>query len=273
MLPYDVTPTTDDRPFYFHTARLRDQPFIAFMRSRFGGQPAQSSQAAQAWALRGPGALITLLGIALALVALFVVGPLAMTARAALTPGWLRSLACFGCFGVAFMLIEVALLQRFVLLLGHPVYSLTTTLFSLLIGTGLGSAMSRRIADERVQRAAAMACLAVALVAVAWATVLPAAIDLAMRWPLPARLAVAIAAMLTAGILMGVPLPASIRMLRASNDALVPWAWSINGALSVVGATLAVFIAMYWGFSITLVTGALCYGAAAWLIGRSPVPA
>ena len=56
-----------------------------------------------------------------------------------------RPLAYFACLGAGFMLIEVALLQRFVLLLGHPVYSLTVTLFSLLLGTGIGSLLSRHV--------------------------------------------------------------------------------------------------------------------------------
>ena len=57
------------------------------------------------------------------------------------------------------MLIEVALLQRFVLLLGHPVYSLTVTLFSLLLGTGLGAAWSRRFDRRRLRRDAAAIAL------------------------------------------------------------------------------------------------------------------
>ena len=81
--------------------------------------------------------------------------------------------------------------------------------------------------------------------------------------------------MLPTGIVMGIPLPTSIRLLRLANEALVPWAWSINGALSVVGATLAVFIAMYWGFSTTLLSGGICYIVAASLIalqGGAPHP-
>ena len=56
---------------------------------------------------------------------------------------------------------------------------------------------------------------------------------------------------------MGIPLPAGVRLLSARQPSLVPWAWGMNGALSVMGATLAVFIAMNWGFSVTLATGAL----------------
>ena len=106
-----------------------------------------------AWATGGLTALLVLLAISSLLIVLFILAPLAVTSRGALGPGWLRALAFFACLGGAFMLIEVALLQRFVLLLGHPVYSLTVTLFSLLLGTGLGSVLSRRITDaERAAR-------------------------------------------------------------------------------------------------------------------------
>ena len=76
---------------------------------------------------------------------LFVIGPLIFAGRGQARPrGWLAWLVYFGALGAGFMLIEVSVLQNFVLLLGHPVYSLTVTLFSLLLGTGLGAAWSRR---------------------------------------------------------------------------------------------------------------------------------
>jgi hypothetical protein len=58
-------------------------------------------------------------------------------------------------------------------------------------------------------------------------------------------------------------LPGGMRVLAAARQDIVAWGWGINGAFSVAGATLAVFIAMNWGFSVTLLTGALVYGAAA----------
>ena len=127
----DVRPTTDDRPFFFHTTKLADQFQVAFGRSMLFGN--------------GLSALLTLMGIAGALVVLFVVVPLAL-AGGRRPPSWLAFLVYFGALGAGFMLIEVAVLQRFVLLLGHPVYSLTVTLFSLLLGTGIGAAWSRRLA-------------------------------------------------------------------------------------------------------------------------------
>ena len=166
------------------------------------------------------------------------------------------------------MLIEVALLQRFVLLLGHPVYSLTVTLFSLLVGTGLGSMISRGASDEGLRRTAVLACLAVAAIALVWGNALPFIVRAAVGWPLGLRIALAAGLMVPAGLVMGIPLPTGVRIVAAGQPQLVPWAWGMNGALSVLGATLAVFVAMNWGFSVTLLCGAITYACAAALISR-----
>jgi hypothetical protein len=84
-----------------------------------------------------------------------------------------------------------------------------------------------------------------------------------------ARIALTVLLIAPAGVLMGMPLPAGIRLMTVSDSTLVPWAWGMNGALSVIGATLAVFIAMNWGFSVTLLTGAAIYLGAAVLLHTS----
>jgi predicted membrane-bound spermidine synthase len=168
---------------------------------------------------------------------------------------------------MGFMLLEVALLQRFVLLLGHPVYSLTVTLFSLLLGTGLGSLISRRVEADRVKTMTLRALVGVLGAAALSPALLPVFIDFAIVWPLPARVAVAVAILVPLGVLLGMPLPGGMRLLAARRADLIPWGWGMNGAFSVVGATLAVFIAMNWGFSATLLIGALVYGGAAATLG------
>lgn len=269
--PLDVTPTTDDRPFFFNTTKLGNHAFVAPF-ARILGLRTERAVNPGAWATGGLTALLVLLGISTLLIGLFVLGPLTITSRAALGRRWLASLSYFGCLGGGFMLIEVALLQRFVLLLGHPVYSLTVTLFALLIGTGLGSMLSRRVPDVRVRDAAIAACLAVAVIAVLWATILPVLVRAAIASPLGARIGIAVALMLPAGMVMGMPLPAGVRLLSERQPDLIPWAWGINGALSVLGATLAVFVAMNWGFSVTLLCGAALYAAAAFNASLSPKP-
>jgi hypothetical protein len=243
--PQDVRPTTDDRPFFFHTTRLEDQLQVAFGRSMLFGN--------------GLSALLTLIGISGALVALFIVGPLALTGHRALGPGWPLWLAYFGALGAGFMLVEVALLQQFVLLLGHPVYSLTVTLFSLLLGTGIGSFLSRTIDAADVHRRLREALLGIVVIAIVAVWVLPPLIAIAIQAPRWLRIITAAAVLVPAGALMGVALPAGLRLLHARQPLLVPWAWGMNGGLSVMGATLAIFIAMNWGFSVTLLAGAGTY--------------
>jgi hypothetical protein len=246
--PLDVSATTDDRPFFFHTTRLANQFDVAFGRSMLFGN--------------GLSALLTLMGISAVLVLLFIVGPLLASGERP-APGWEGWLTYFAALGAGFMLLEVALLQRFVLLLGHPVYSLTVTLFSLLLGTGLGSLISRRIEPGRVKAVTGRALLAVLAIAAVSPFVLSPIIDAAIPWPLSVRIALATATLIPLGLLLGMPLPGGMRLLAAGRADLVPWGWGINGAFSVVGATLAVFIAMNWGFSATLLIGALIYAGAA----------
>ena len=179
-------------------------------------------------------------------------------------------LGYFGALGAGFMLIEVALLQQFVLLLGHPVYSLTVTLFSLLLGTGLGSLISRRVQLERVgplhaRRASAQwRCSP-------WR---PRSSSPAhrLRDPVAAavRIAVAVAVLIPFGVLLGMALPGGMRLLDRARPQIVAWGWGMNGAFSVIGATLAVFIAMNWGFSVTLMTGAAVYLLAAAILAARP---
>ncbi len=168
--PLDISATTDDRPFFFHTTRLRDQFQTAFGRSMLFGN--------------GLSALLTLFGISALLVLLFVVGPLLVSGSRP-GAGWAPWLVYFAALGAGFMLLEVAVLQRFVLLLGHPVYSLTVTLFSLLLGTGVGSLVSRRIETRRVQTATVRALIAIVVATVGAIFALPALIDVAI----PASLA------------------------------------------------------------------------------------
>ena len=252
---HDVAPTTDNRPFFFHTTKIKDQFQTAFGRSMLFGN--------------GLSALMTLMAISATFVALFVVGPLALSGSELRGSHWRHWLAYFGMLGAGFMLIEVALLQRFVLLLGHPVYSLTVTLFSVLLGTGIGSLVSRRIPPERLRRTTQFVLLGVAAVAVLGIVALPVVIRSAISATHTARIALTVILIAPAGVLMGMPLPAGIRLMTVNHSALVPWAWGMNGALSVIGATLAVFIGMNWGFSVTLMTGAAIYTAAAVLLYRS----
>jgi Spermine/spermidine synthase domain len=242
----DISPTTDDRPFFFHTTKLENQFEVAFGRSMLFGN--------------GLSALMTLLAISTGLVALFVVGPLLLSSRGAAARGAsLAWLVYFGALGAGFMLIEVSILQRFVLLLGHPVYSLTVTLFSLLLGTGLGAAWSKRFDDSRLPRSGAIGVATVALLALAIIVVITPVVSWAIPFSRPVRMAVAVVLLVPLGVALGVPMPTGLRLLSRRAPQMIPWAWGMNGALSVLGATLAIFVAMNWGFQVALLAASATY--------------
>jgi hypothetical protein len=242
----DIRPTTDDRPFFFHTTKIADQFDVAFGQKMLFGN--------------GLSALMTLLGISTALVVLFVLAPLALAGRGQQRPrGWFAWLVYFGALGAGFMLIEVSVLQRFVLLLGHPVYSLTVTLFSLLLGTGLGSAWSRKFDEASLRRSGAVGILIVAAIAILFIAVATPVVNWAIPFSRGARMMVAVAMLVPIGIALGIPMPTGMRLLSARAPQMLAWAWGMNGALSVLGATLAIFIAMNWGFRITLITASGVY--------------
>jgi hypothetical protein len=223
----------------------------------------------------GLSALMTLLGISAALVVLFVIGPLALTSVHFLPPshastsvpaqafdrprGWFAWLVYFGALGAGFMLIEVSVLQRFVLLLGHPVYSLTVTLFSLLLGTGIGAAWSRGFDEATLRRTGTIGIIVVAALAIVVILVVTPAVTWAIPFARRTRMLVAASILVPMGVALGIPMPTGLRILSSRAPQLVAWAWGMNGALSVLGATLAIFIAMNWGFQVTLLTASATY--------------
>ena len=251
----DVCPPTDDRPFFFQMSRLRD----------LGGT--SSSRA-----LGQPDPLLILavtLAILLALSAATVALPLGLVAREERpSPG---SLAFFAAIGLGFLLLEVVLIQRFVLFLGFPTYALSVVLFTLLVFTGVGSLLSTRF--EREPRRAlivalGLACVLIAAGAFALQPLLRSLIEL----PFAARVVCAIAVLAPVGVALGMAMPIALRRLAALHPSGVPWAWGVNGVASVIGSVLAILIAINFGFAVTtLVALAFYLGALAHaLFGRWP---
>ena len=268
--PIDVSPATDDRPFFFNTTRLDRQKYVVWVRRHLFGWTEPWRQALpEGFATGGLTALFVVVGLSALLVVLFVVGPLLVSRRESLSSGWPAWLAYFGCLGAGYMMVEIALLQRFVLLLGHPIYSLTVTLFSLLLGTGVGSWLSRGIRDTNLRSRLFRSLVGLVTLGFVAAFLVPLVVGYAVGWPLSARIALAGMLLFPAGVLMGVPLPTGVRLLADRQPALVPWAWGINGALSVLGSGLAVLVAMTWGFSVTVLAGASMYAVAGTLIAGS----
>jgi len=171
-----------------------------------------------------------------------------------------RHVGLFTLLGVGFMLIEISLIQRFVLYLGQPVLSMAVLLFSLLVGAGLGSLYSGRLAPGRLRRGIALAALGIAAVVVAYAFLVPFLFESLLGLALAARLLAMLLLIVPLGFIMGFPFPLGIRSLQLTiGEQHIPWMWGINGAGSVSGSVLTIVIAIGMGFTQALLAGALCY--------------
>jgi hypothetical protein len=175
-----------------------------------------------------------------------------------------RLLPYFALLGVAFMFVEVALIQKLILPLEQPPVAVAAVLAALLVSSGCGSLLSQRFSS--LERPATL--LVLALLVLLGAIFLPWLIELAQPWPLLLRSAFFCCLTALPGSLMGIPFPAGLRLLGRTTPGLIPWAWSVNGTVSVLAPLLALLIAMSAGFRGVLVIGAAAYFLASLLLGR-----
>lgn len=178
----------------------------------------------------------------------------------------------FALLGVAFLLIEAPLIQRFHLLLGQPVLALITVVGALLVGSGLGSLYSSRFPLETLPRRVIGFALGVAGLVALSLLVYPPLIRWALPLDLPLRVAVTTLAILPLGFLMGVPFPSGLRVAHVADPNGVAAFWGANAVTSVLGATLAMVVAISVGFSAAMLLGAALYVLVAALIGLSWKP-
>jgi hypothetical protein len=182
--------------------------------------------------------------------------------------------AYFLLIGVGFMSIEIGLLERMSVILGHPIYALSIVLFSLILATGVGSLLSDWLPLDRGMKFAAWsAVLGGYLFALpVW---LPQVADAFAGAALPVRGGMCVLVIFPAGLLMGYGFPTGMRLIAAVDRRPTPWFWGINGAAGVLASSLAVATSIALGISTTLWIGAACYlllGAAAIAIGFEQPP-
>jgi hypothetical protein len=175
--------------------------------------------------------------------------------------GNLRVLGFFACLGVAFIFIEICLIQRLVLFLGAPVYSIATVIGTLLVAAGFGSLASGRLLKPTLRSITLlMALIAVAIVAVHFA--MPAITDLFLGKSFPVRVAVTMGITGLLGFLMGMPMPTGIRFLKEERPTIIPWAWAMNGYFTVIGSAMTVLLAINYGFMVVFFLAAAIYAVA-----------
>lgn len=246
-LPVRITPATDDNPFFFYLVK----PEHIF-------NPPAVTIGTEALNRRAPVILAELLLVVFALTIVCILPPLVFKRRnLQLARDW-PYLSFFLAIGFGYMLIEMSQLERLIIFLGHPTYSLSVVLFTLLLASGIGSYLTNFLRNS--SKRPALICLAAILCSLAAFGVLtPSIIQSAEGADTIARIALSVAMLAPIGLLLGTAFPLGFRLATERRPQLAPWLWGINGAASVCASVVAVAIAITAGITAAFWTGVAFY--------------
>ena len=248
--PLNISAPTDDTPFFFHMLRLRDVFNVGLWHD----------QGIVRFNMTAVGVLGVLMVTVTLLTSACIVLPLyfARSDVLARSPesGRAPHLIFFAAIGFGFMLIEISQVQRLAIFLGHPVYSLSVVLFSLLLSSGAGSLSTARLHGRRAER---MAILALAIVLIVFGVATPVVVRYFEGAATAIRIVLSVAILMPIGFFMGMAFPIGMRRALAVVPAIAPWLWGVNGAASVCASVLAVVIALGAGISAAFWVGSICY--------------
>jgi hypothetical protein len=252
-----LDPATDDRPYFFHFFRWRTLPEVMALRKAGGAGLIEWGYLVLVATL----AQAALLGLVLILLPLSLV-------RHDWPAGTARQFGFyFLLLGLAFLFVEMAFIQKFILFLSNPLYSVAVVLSGFLLFAGLGSASSKRFAQWIPWPGISpvtVAVAAIAMLALVYMLMLPAVFGRFIGFTDSAKIVLSLALIAPLAFFMGMPFPLGLGRLSSLAPGFIPWAWGINGFASVVSAVLATLFAIEFGFNVVIVLALVLYGLAAW---------
>lgn len=251
----DFTPPTDSRPYFFNILK----PAALFQSGGAGGELEDLGIVAGG-NLLATYTLMLLCGLALAGVLLVIFFPLLIAGRPKIPNRvFLSGLAYFACIGTGFMMVQIPLMQRFSVYLGHPVYAVAVLLFSMILAAGAGSFLSDRIEVRRGSRWTLLIPAAiVSLLALIYAIAGPL-ITATISQGLLVRCLIVIVLVSLPALPMGMCFPLGLRLFREYSSQCLPWMWGMNGATGVLASVSAVAISMWSGINTSLLVAVACY--------------
>lgn len=243
---FDVSPSTDDKPFFFNYYRW------SALLPRLGGGGEAGGDRLFTYHTDFPVGhavlLFSMLGI-LGLAGIMILLPLVkLGSEGERTPGAWRYFLYFAALGLGFMLVEVALMQKLVIFLGHPTYALSVVLTSLLAAAGTGSLLAGRI-QVVAQKHIRWILLGIVVVILVDVLAVNFLLPMLLGIPLWARMLVVVLLLIPTGLVLGMPFPSGMRIMQEQCPRLVPWGWAINAFFSVFGSLFCIVLSMGIGFS------------------------
>jgi len=253
--PRDITAIGDDSPFFWHFV-----PFDSVIRNIFHPLSAKNPENSI-----GERVLLLLLGVSVLYAFIFLIAPFFFVRREwRALPAKGISAVYFAALGLGFMFFEITMIQRLVRLLGYPTYSLTVTLASILVFTGIGALVSKRLAGRRWLMPALLITLFV--ITVFYETGMDSLTDSLLDQGLAIRVIVSLIVLAPLGFCLGMFMPLGLSLvgkLSDHADEYIAWGWAVNGFFSVIGSVLTTILSMSYGFSNVQYFGLVVYAIAA----------
>jgi spermidine synthase len=244
---FDIRPATDDRPYY--TAYLKTDRIGMFL--------GQLNKISEEW-----GYLVLIATLLISLIAAVCIISMPVIGRwkelFLKKRGTAGVIIYYGCLGLGYMLVEMCLIQKLVYFLEDPVFSLSIVLTAMLVISGIGSIASRRLASDPVSRVR-IACAGIIVSLLFYAFGLTPLTNLTLGAPFAVKVLLSIVFIAPASFFMGMPFPTGLAALSSGREGLVPWAWGMNGALSVTGSVFARLLSVSYGFLPVLVCAMVLY--------------
>ena len=258
-----IEPATDNRPYYFHFFKWATLPEVFALRKLGGASLIE-------W-----GYLVLIATLLQAIIAglVLILLPLSRVSRNWPARTGSRMGAYFLLLGFAFLFIEMAFIQKFILFLSHPLYSVAVVLSGFLVFAGLGSAMSQHLArkcEAGGRSPVALAAGGIALLALVYLFLLPFVFQRFMGNSDLVKIVMSVALIAPLAFAMGMPFPLGLKRVAEIAPDFVPWAWGINGYASVISAVLATLLAIEFGFTVVILLALLTYAIAAAIFSMLP---
>ncbi|MFC2169171.1 hypothetical protein ACFLRM_01210 [Acidobacteriota bacterium] len=241
---FQVSPVNDNRPFFYNFFKLTriKSTYKAF---------------SQKWLplLKGKFLVLLLLVQSIIVAFILIILPLFVlrdikTKKSSLFP---KVFLYFSLIGMAFMFVEITFIQKFVHFLGHPLYSISAIIGSLLVSSGIGSYFSRKILGENLEKNLKISLVICAGLIIFYLFLLPFFYNAFIGFNLVFKISLTFAIVFPLGVLLGFPFPSGIRLLSIAEKKLIPWAWAANAFSSVINSILALMIAFWGGYNFVMI--------------------
>ncbi|HOK41106.1 MAG TPA: hypothetical protein PLD27_08735 [bacterium] len=246
---YNVKPTSDDNPFFFYMMKIKN-----IFKTKGKGFEVFNFKAVYL--------LVFTIIIICFFNILFIVLP--MLLKFSLSNYMMTDLIPFIIYflsiGLGFMFVEIYLIQKFILFLGHPLYSLSIVIAGLLLFTGFGSLFTKFIQQKNIKKYYfKIFIITLIIFPISYFYLFNKIIYFSLGFSQFLKYCITFFLVGIIGFFLGNFFPLGIKLISIHNQNIIQWMCALNSSASVLGSLFAYFLAMNYGFSKVALLSILIY--------------